>query len=261
MSHVNEKKLSYLEFINRENSIRHHRYDEEMRQYDYLQAGDTRAIAESVHMLSSGLAGHLSDDPLRNMKYLFVASITIATRRAIEGGMEEEDAYNASDLFIQEMDQCASIQAVKELHREMFTFFTLHMAALAKKYVYAKPVIQCMDYIYYHLHTKLTLQKIADEIGLHPHYLSTLFHQETGMTLRDYIKQRRMLAAQNILRYSDYSYAAVADSLGYSSQSHFIRVFKAETGYTPREYRQKFYRTEEARRPAQREKARGAAAT
>lgn len=122
MSSVNNKQLPYLEYMNRENNIRHHRYDEEMKQYAYLKEGNLAAIEESVKMLSSPLPGHLSDSPLRNIKYLFVASITLATRSAIEGDMEE--AYNASDLYIQQMGICASADEVKKLHKEMFIFFT-----------------------------------------------------------------------------------------------------------------------------------------
>lgn len=242
MESIDEKKLKYLEFLNRENNIRHHRYDEEMLQYSYLKAGNAQAIPESVKMLSSSLPGHTSDNPLRNIKYLFVASITLATRYAIEGGMNEEKAYNASDLFIQEMDLCQSIDDVKLLHKEMFTFFTTQMANLKKENIYSKPIIQCIDYIYYHLNEKITLQTLAKKVNLNQKYLSMLFVKEAGMTISDYIKSKRITAAQNMLRYSEYTYAEISTILAYSSQSHFTKVFRDETGYTPKEYRQKFYR-------------------
>lgn len=54
--------------------------------------------------------------------------------------------------------------------------------------------------------------------------------------------QIRITAAQNMLRYSEYSYAEISTILAYSSQSHFTKVFRGETGYTSKEYRQKFYR-------------------
>lgn len=242
MESIDEKNLKYLEFLNRENNVRHHRYDEEMLQYSYLRDGNMQAIPESVAMLSSSLPGHTSDNSLRNIKYLFVASITLATRYAIEGGMNEEKAYNTSDLFIQKMDLCQSIDTVKLLHKEMFTFFTTQMANLKKENIYSKPVIQCMDYIYYHLNEKITLQTLAQNVSLNPKYLSMLFVKESGMTISDYIKSNRITASKNMLRYSEYSYAEISAILAYSSQSHFTKVFRSETGYTPKEYRQKFYR-------------------
>ena len=44
----------------------------------------------------------------RNDKYLFVASVTLACRAAIAGGMEAERAYNISDLYILKIDQLRS---------------------------------------------------------------------------------------------------------------------------------------------------------
>ena len=95
MSVVDEAKLGYLDFLSREDRVRHHRYVEEMKQYDMMRSGDINAISESAKLWDSGLYGHLSDDPLKNAKYRFVTTITLATRFAIEGGMDEEDAYNA----------------------------------------------------------------------------------------------------------------------------------------------------------------------
>ena len=105
MAVVDEAKLRYLDFLSREDRVRHHRYVEEMKQYDMMRSGDINAIAESTRLWDSGLYGYLSDDPLKNAKYRFVTTITLATRFAIEGGMDEEDAYNASDLYIQDLEK------------------------------------------------------------------------------------------------------------------------------------------------------------
>lgn len=88
MAIVDEAKLGYLDFLSREDRVRHHRYVEEMKQYDMMRSGDINAISESAKLWDSGLYGHLSDDPLKNAKYRFVTTITLATRFAIEGGMD-----------------------------------------------------------------------------------------------------------------------------------------------------------------------------
>lgn len=106
MAVVDEAKLGYLDFLSREDRVRHHRYVEEMKQYDMMRSGDINAISESAKLWDSGLYGHLSDDSLKNAKYRFITTITLATRFAIEGGMDEEDAYNASDLYIQNLESC-----------------------------------------------------------------------------------------------------------------------------------------------------------
>lgn len=240
---VTEKKLRYMEFLNRETGNLHHTHTQDMQQYEMLRVGDPNTVEEAVRMFTSDLPGHVSDDPVRNYKYLFVASMTLASRAAIAGGMDAERAYNISDLYILRMDQLQSVEAVQALHREMFTFLTAEMAALGKKEVFSKPIVLCMDYIYEHLNEPIRVKHLAEFAGLNASYLSVLFKKETGQSISDYILSKRMEAAKNMLRFSDDAYADIAAILAFSSQSHFIRVFKQQTGYTPKAYRNHFYQS------------------
>ena len=238
---ISESQLRYMEFIHRENDDRHHTNTEDMYQYDLLRLGDDRAVEESIKMFSSDLPGHLSDDELRNFKYRFVASIALASRAAISGGLDSERALNISDLFIQRMDRLASVEDVKALHAEMFAFYVGEMKALGKKNVFSKPVTVCIDYIYNHLHEPIRVADLAALVGLNESYLSTLFKKETGRTISDYVLSKRLEAAENMLKFSNFPYAEIGAILAFSSQSHFIRTFKKATGLTPREYRNKYF--------------------
>lgn len=119
-----KKELTYLAFLQREEETYHHTYDEELLQYEYLRNGDLRSIEESKRLFRSGISGKLSEDPLRDKQYLFVASTTLACRFAIEGGMEAQTAYNLSDLYIQKADRCRSVDEVCELQTAMITDYT-----------------------------------------------------------------------------------------------------------------------------------------
>ena len=101
----------------------------------------------------------------------------------------------------------------------------------------------CLDYIYDNLHTKITLEKLAEITKLSPAYLSKLFHKEVGYTVSGYIIRKRIEAAENMLKFSDHSCIDISEYLCFSSESHFIQVFKKQTGYTPKAYREKFFRT------------------
>ena len=242
MSLVHDSALRYLSFLRREHAARHHRYDEEMRQYRLMQAGDMAAVEESRKMWASGLSGTVSIDPDRNLRYLVVASITIATRLCIEGGLDEETAYNASDLYIQKMDACQSSHAIFLVHEDMITFFTKKMAEVKRHHSQTRPVRQAMDYIDLHLHEKISMKQLSDATSLSPSYLSTLFRKETGSTVTQYILSRRMEAASAMLRLSDEPISEIASILAFSSQSHFTSAFHAAFGMTPQAYRAANYR-------------------
>lgn len=244
MAYINNKKLYYQQFLNREGNIRHHKYDEELELYALMKAGDMRAVTKGKKMFTSSLVGHVSNDRLLNFKYLFVASVTLATRFAIEGGLDEELAYTSSDLYIQQLDQCKTVEEVNDVFEEMLTFFTQKMAALKKKNIYSKPILLCIDYIYDHLHEKLSVDILAEVVNLNPNYLSGLFKKETGRTILTYICDLRIEAAKNLLLYSDASFAEIASMLSFNSQSYFIKVFRENTSLTPKEYRKKFFRAD-----------------
>ena len=240
--YVNEKALRYQEFLSREENRRHHTYEEESYQYELLRAGDPRALEEHVRAKESNWNGTISLDPMRNLKYLTVISIAMACRAAIQAGMDAKRAYAASDLYIRRLDVMESFEEIQCLDRDAFAFYLREIQSLVKKRTFSRPVAQCLDYIYNHLHQPITLQDLAELTGLNASYLSTLFKSEMDMTVSDYVMSKKMEAARNMLRYSDETYAEISAILNFSSQSHFIRAFKKYSGDTPRAYREKNYR-------------------
>ena len=165
MEQVTEGKLRYMEYLEREEGSRHHTSAEDAYQYALLKIGDPRAPEEARKMFASRLTGHVSDDPLRNLKYLFVASATLASRAAISVGMEDERAFNISDLFIRQMDRLDSEREIRELQAEMIAYYTREVAALDKKKVLSRDVLRGMDYIYEHLHEPLPAADVAEHVG------------------------------------------------------------------------------------------------
>lgn len=208
--------------------------------YRYVRDGDFRAVEEARRVFCAGKQGHLSDEPLTNMKYLFVASMTLVIRFAITGGMASEKAYTSSDYYIQQMDKCKSVEAVRALHEEAVRYFTGYMANLKKGKIYSKTVMQCMDYISHHLNSVIRVADIAQRVQKNPDYLSSLFKKETGKTVTEYIMESKLKASQNMLLGSDRSCAEVSAAFAFSSQSYFTKMFRLYTGDTPKKYREKY---------------------
>ena len=131
------------------------------------------------------------------------------------------------------------------LHQELVEDYAQRMHLLHKETLYPKPIIICLDYIYDNLHTKITLDTLAEIAGLSPSYLSRLFRREVGLTISEYIMKKRLETAENMLKYSDHSCIDISNYLCFSSESHFIQTYRKHTGYTPKCYRQKFFRKKE----------------
>ena len=241
MAVVTGKDLHYLEYVNREHAFTPPTYDDDMLQYEYLKQGNPEALELGRRLFDPAVQGRISEDDLRNVKYLFVASITLACRFAIAGGVDQRLAYNASTLYIQRMDACDTVDKVISLHHDMFAFYTRATAEVPKQQIFSLPVVQCIDYIYHHLNEPLPVAVLAEQVGLNASYLSTLFRRETGYALSDYIRRRRVDTACNMLKYSSYTCSQIAAVLAFSSQSHFTKVFREQTGLTPKEYRRRHH--------------------
>lgn len=240
-SKINDS-LAQLAFIHREEGYRHHTYDEDMHQYEYMKRGDLYARVIGKEMFEGPTTGSLSDDPVKNYQYLFVASITMACRFCIEGGLPSEEAFNLSDLYIRQVDKCRTVEEIFSLHDTMVRDYTTRMQAIVRREVYSRHVLLCMDYIEQHLQEALTVDTLARALELSPSYLSVLFKKETGTAVSEYIRQKRIETAKTLLQYTDFSCMDIAEYLCFSSDSHFSRVFRQYTGQTPGAYRRQNFR-------------------
>jgi len=187
--------------------------------------------------------GRLSLDEVRNIKYHFIVSVAMISRFCMEGKMNSETAYSLSDLYIQKADICTSIEQLIELHRSMCSDYAGRMQQLRRSKVYSKHVVVCIDYIYENLQKRITLRMLARYASLNETYLSKLFLTETGKSVSGYIRDKKIEAAENMLKYSDFSCLNIGNYLAFSSQSHFIQVFRTKTGLTPQDYRKRNFRS------------------
>lgn len=238
-----EKALAKIEFENREDHRFHTPYDKEIEFYQSIKMGNVDDAMRLMKPFDSDGLGVLSENRLRNMKYHLIITIAFITRYCIEGGMEMEEAYNRSDIYIRRIDLFESEEEVVALHKELVEEYAKRMRSIRKKTMYSKPVVVCLEYIYAHLHTKITLEALAKEAKLSSTYLSKLFHKEVGTSVSQYIMQKRIEAAEKMLRYTEFSSAEIANCLCFCSESHFISMFKRYVKVTPREYRERQFHT------------------
>ena len=231
------KKL-YRDYVYKDEIVLRAQYDPELEFYTTIKSGDVEKAKELCLAKISekkGL-GELSDSPLQSLKYHFAITMAMLARYCIEGGLDLSTSYALSDFYIQEADRVSTMDELNTLHTTACLDYARRMKNLRKKRITSKPISKCLDYIYDHLHTRITLSRLAELTGLNSSYLSRLFHKETGMTVSDYIQQTKIETAKNMLLHSSYSAAEIASILAFSDQSYFTEVFKKQTGLTPKRY-------------------------
>lgn len=100
-------------------------------------------------------------------------------------------------------------------------------------------VQQVTSYLVNHYKQKLTLQDIADHVGLSPYHLERLFKQETSETPRRFLEKIRIDKAMHYLVHSNHTNLEICYEVGFQSTSNFYKVFRKMHGCSPIEYRQR----------------------
>lgn len=180
--------------------------------------------------------GASASTPKKTYEYNTVAAITLFCRAAIEGGAKPDDAYDLSEVLLQQLEKAQTILDIQEIFQLAETMFArmVHNARAKNK---PYQIEKCRTYIGENIFRKITVAEVASHVGLHPHYLSTLFSEYEGMNLKDFIQQEKVNAACYMLRYSDKSISEIALNFGYKSQSKFTDIFRKWQAMTPSEYR------------------------
>lgn len=96
------------------------------------------------------------------------------------------------------------------------------------------------NYIEHHLGENLSRTVLAQEVFLSEGYISRIFLKETGVSLPNYIAERRMEKAKEYLEYSGLPVSRIATEVGYNNFSYFSKTFRDLVGCTPNEYRNNF---------------------
>ena len=235
------------EFLQHELLEPHRAIEHEFTFYDAIATGNLDMVKENCNSNAftdpDGM-GKLSEDKLQNIRYHFVVTTAMIARYCVHNGMEQEKAYGLSDFYILKMDKCKTIKEISELHDTMCLDYCAKMQIIMKQQIISKPIVLCLDYIYSHIHYRITLEELAEHLSLSPTYLSKLFKKEVGISLSTYITNTKIEKAKNLLQYSEYSISDIANYLAFSSQSHFIQVFQKMTGYTPHKFRNRYFRTD-----------------
>ncbi|GGG05988.1 response regulator transcription factor [Paenibacillus abyssi] len=83
----------------------------------------------------------------------------------------------------------------------------------------------------------ISLESVAEAVGVHPVTLSRMFKQQTGINFVKYLVRSRLKRAQSMLLTTDKNINGIADEIGYVDHRYFRGLFKREFGLTPSEYR------------------------
>lgn len=96
---------------------------------------------------------------------------------------------------------------------------------------------QAIEYIQAHLSENLSLNDIANELGMSQYYFCHLFKRSTGMSPHQFLIRQRVERAKHLLKQPERTVTSVALDCGFANQSHLARYFRRYTGMNPNQFR------------------------
>ncbi len=238
-----KKELNHKLYLQRESNINLPDYDNEKNFYHAIVSGNIDEIDKlnkiyfPQRRTYGRQNGKLADDLCVNRKYYFIMLASTIMRFCLDAGMDRETAFSLCSIYINKADKMTNINKIDALENDMIYEFTKRMSEQKKQNIFSIHVSKCMNYIYDNLHYKITVSSIAEHLHMSPTYLSKLFSKEVNMSLSAYIKEQRLIAAANMLIYTDNSISEISEYFVFSSQSHFTTAFQNKYGITPKKYR------------------------
>lgn len=99
-------------------------------------------------------------------------------------------------------------------------------------------ISKVFEYINRNFNKDLTLESVANEVGLSSQYLSKIFKEKCGTNFIDYITAKRLEFAESLLKKGALNIKQVSKMSGYEDSNYFCRIFKKNTGLSPRQFRE-----------------------
>ncbi len=233
------RRLAEVQFVRHESGIPHNSYAWGHSIFESVKNHDLKGLEMLLQRPSQRDWRHgvLGPTDLRSAKNACICLISyVAHSLTREGYAENEQMCSLCDAAVQMLEE-----ATTRKETVLLAYGSLYMMAeqvqssrqSSQHYLvrYAK------EFVFRHLHERITVESIAEQLRVSVPYLSKVFKDSENMTLKQYIQMERIEAAKELLKYSADSIQSISQYLAFSSQSHFTELFRRSTGLTPLAYR------------------------
>jgi AraC-like DNA-binding protein/ligand-binding sensor protein len=211
--------------------------DRERQLLAALKRGDNDAGKKILNHLLENL---FSSNPHKFdfIKLRAIELVVLLSREAITIDASEDNAQlEKNNRYIRYIQEAQNIEELTEvmftiverMGGQIFSFQGIRHASALRK---------AERYIWENYTRKICLQEVADASGLSAPYFSTIFKEEMGENLSNYLNRLRVEKASSMLTETALSLNEIARACGFEDQSWFSKIFKAYTGISPGKYRE-----------------------
>ena len=134
-------------------------------------------------------------------------------------------------------DKSGRIKYLFENSEEEYKERKLNYADIIKGNIKVDLVQRIVDYTELHYRENLTIEALAYMFNYSGSYITKIFKKELGMTYAEYLRQKRIYAACNLVNRENFKVKEIAKLVGFNDTAHFVKCFEKYVGMSPSAYR------------------------
>ncbi len=213
------------------------RYEYSAALTDAIKQGNLPLAMHMVGNYDPGLQTTVRNaNPLRNAQNYCIVLNTQLRHALEESGIHPYWVDKLSNEIGLEIEQLKNVGQLPAFFGQIIRRY----CRLVQEHTYPnlKPLTNlAVTYIKEHLADNLTVKDTAKALTVNANYLSSLFHQEMGMTFIDFVNRERTNQAAALLKHTNLQIQQIASNVGYNNTSYFAKQFLKFQGVTPSHYR------------------------
>lgn len=229
----------HVESIYQQKEDFHHNNSSEIESLilHFVESGDVDGLKKMTLQPSIIHSGTVAPNQLRQLKNLNIIMTALASRSAISSGVDADDAFQMSDLYIQTTEKLNDPSAVQNLNFQMLLTFAQKVKDKLIPKTSDEALQQAIRYVLQHTNCPITAVEVAHHAGFSRSYFSTYFKEQLGFTISAFILRCKLEEGKHLLQFTDKPLSVISNYLCFSSQSHFQTAFKKQYHVTPLQFR------------------------
>jgi two-component system response regulator YesN len=234
----NQKIICYAAIQNLKAENYEYPYREETELIAAIKQGELQAVtraSQAIFEVFVSCNAAMGD----TVYYHYMQLLSSIIRSLLEIGMNVESLLGEANLY-QELLKCRGMAEVRDWFNYIFKEISVQVQR--RKDTKNRGVIETIvKYVHEYYNRDLSLTVLSRQVFLSVPYLSTVFKEEYGQPLKQFINEVRIEKAKELLADPGLQITEVAERVGYDKVHAFLRLFKEYTGMTPGQYRKNIF--------------------
>lgn len=210
----------------------------EKRLLQYMRIGEKDKAINLLPSLFTNIS-FLSNHNLKDVKIRCIELLSLISRALIEGGLDSQLAISKLEKYYEKINLANDID-IMFIDIETIVVELVDLIFILGKDRHTGLLRKARQYIVENYSKHILIEDVAEHVLISASYLSNLFKTKLNCTVNEYITRVRVEESIELMKDRGRSIQDISHCVGFSSASHFTKVFKKYIGVTPIHYRNKF---------------------